>query len=76
MSNDRSDLSGISLRLLGLTILLFVPTIVRNKMVHDHEFNSLPDRQYFASSYDQVEKELKIHLEKGRGKSGEACTIS
>ncbi|KAI2494977.1 hypothetical protein MHU86_19537 [Fragilaria crotonensis] len=49
---------------------------LRNKLVHDHEFNSLPDRQYFASSYDQVEKELKMHLSKRKGKTGEACTIS
>lgn len=45
---------------------------IRNKMVHDHEFNSLPDRAQFAKSYDSVEKELK---EKLRGDSSSSSCI-
>ena len=35
---------------------------IRNKLVHDHNFNALPDRVHFAKSYDSVEKELKQKL--------------
>ena len=45
---------------------------IRNKLVHDHNFNSLPDREHFAKSYDSVEKELK---EKLHGSSS-GCIIS
>lgn len=46
---------------------------LRNKIVHDHEFNKLPDRVHFAKSYDSVEKELK---EKLKGSSASGCIIS
>ena len=46
---------------------------IRNKLVHDHDFNKLPDREHFAKSYDSVEKELR---EKLKGKSDGACVIS
>ena len=46
---------------------------IRNKLVHDHDFNKLPDRDHFAKSYDSVEKELR---EKLKGKSDGACIIS
>lgn len=45
---------------------------VRNKLVHDHDFNSLPDRVHFAKSYDSVERELRDKL-KG---SSSGCVIS
>ena len=45
---------------------------VRNKLVHDHDFNALPDRVYFAKSYDSVERELK---DKCRGSSSYGCVI-
>ena len=45
---------------------------IRNKMVHDHDFNALPDRKYFAKSYDSVERELKDKL---RGSSSSGCVI-
>mmetsp|Transcript_14984 Transcript_14984/g.27179 ORF Transcript_14984/g.27179 Transcript_14984/m.27179 type:complete len:121 (-) Transcript_14984:1-363(-) len=48
---------------------------IRNKLVHDHEFNRLPDRVSFAKSYDSVEKELKQHLKHNKSSDG-ACTIS
>ena len=35
---------------------------IRNKLVHEHGFNKLPDRAGFAKSYDSVEKELKAKL--------------
>ena len=47
---------------------------IRNKMVHDHEFNSLPDRAQFAESYDSVEKELKEKLRGGSSRSS-SCII-
>lgn len=45
---------------------------VRNRLVHDHEFNALPDRVHFAQSYDSVEKELR---EKLTG-SSRGCVVS
>ena len=44
---------------------------IRNKLVHDHDFNALPDRVHFAKSYDSVEKELR---EKLKGSSS-GCVI-
>ena len=44
---------------------------IRNRLVHDHGFNALPDRAHFARSYDGVEKELK---EKLRGESS-GCIV-
>eukprot|EP00571_Detonula_confervacea_P004219 CAMPEP_0172315392 /NCGR_PEP_ID=MMETSP1058-20130122/25049_1 /TAXON_ID=83371 /ORGANISM="Detonula confervacea, Strain CCMP 353" /LENGTH=118 /DNA_ID=CAMNT_0013029463 /DNA_START=151 /DNA_END=507 /DNA_ORIENTATION=- len=46
---------------------------IRNKLVHDHDFNALPDRVHFAKSYDSVEKELKGKL---KGPSSSSCVIS
>ena len=46
---------------------------IRNKLVHDHYFNELPDRNYFARSYDSVEKELKDKLRGSSSSSG--CVI-
>mmetsp|Transcript_13444 Transcript_13444/g.24340 ORF Transcript_13444/g.24340 Transcript_13444/m.24340 type:complete len:121 (+) Transcript_13444:140-502(+) len=48
---------------------------VRNKLVHDHDFNALPDRVHFAKSYDLVEKELKAKL-RGSSSSSGGCVIS
>mmetsp|Transcript_2341 Transcript_2341/g.5341 ORF Transcript_2341/g.5341 Transcript_2341/m.5341 type:complete len:119 (-) Transcript_2341:94-450(-) len=45
---------------------------IRNKLVHDHDFNKLPDRVHFAKSYDSVERELK---EKMRGSNTSGCVI-
>jgi hypothetical protein len=44
---------------------------IRNKLVHDHDFNKLPDRVGFAKSYDSVEKELKAKL----NRSSSGCVI-
>ena len=44
---------------------------IRNKLVHDHNFNALPDRVHFAKSYESVEKELKAKLG-----SSSSCVIS
>ena len=44
---------------------------IRNKLVHEHGFNKLPDRVSFAKSYDSVEKELKARIS---GSSG-GCII-
>mmetsp|Transcript_30433 Transcript_30433/g.51896 ORF Transcript_30433/g.51896 Transcript_30433/m.51896 type:complete len:119 (-) Transcript_30433:469-825(-) len=46
---------------------------LRNRLVHDHDFNRLPDRVHFAKSYDSVEKELK---EKLKGSASSGCVIS
>jgi hypothetical protein len=32
---------------------------IRNKLVHDREFNAIPDRPSFVAGFDAVEKELK-----------------
>lgn len=46
---------------------------VRNKLVHDVNFNKLPDRKDFARSFDSVEKELKQKLKEIHGES--SCVI-
>ena len=46
---------------------------IRNKLVHEHNFNQLPDRKHFAKSYDSVERELKEKL-KGSS-SGGSCVV-
>lgn len=46
---------------------------IRNKMVHDHGFNSLPDRKHFARSYDSAERELRDKLKGSSSSSG--CAI-
>ena len=45
---------------------------IRNKLVHDRDFNQLPDRKQFARSYDTVEKELRDKLKE----SSSGCIIS
>ena len=47
---------------------------IRNRLVHEHGFNALPDRTEFAKSYDSVEKELREIL-KNRN-NGSSCVIS
>ena len=47
---------------------------IRNKPVHDHDFNALPDRVHFAESYDSVERELKDKL-RGSSSSSNGCVI-
>lgn len=44
---------------------------IRNKLVHEHGFNKLPDRVSFAKSYDSVEKELKAKI----SGSSDGCII-
>ena len=48
---------------------------IRNRLVHDHDFNRLEDRVHFAQSYDSVEKELKTKLAE-RKSGGDICVIS
>ncbi|CAJ1926272.1 unnamed protein product [Cylindrotheca closterium] len=45
---------------------------IRNRMVHEHGFNALPDRTQFAKSYDSVEQELKDVL---KNRNGSSCVI-
>ncbi|KAL7488065.1 hypothetical protein ACHAW6_013966 [Cyclotella cf. meneghiniana] len=45
---------------------------VRNKLVHEYDFNKLPDRVQFARSYDSVEKELKAKM---KVSSANGCVI-
>ena len=45
---------------------------IRNKLVHDHDFNKLPDRAQFAKQYDTVEKELRDKL---KDSSSGGCII-
>ena len=46
---------------------------LRNKIVHDHECNSIPDRPRFVKDFDEVEKSLRELLPDDKG-SG--CAIS
>ena len=46
---------------------------IRNQLVHDRDFNAIPDRASFAASFDTVEKELKALVPKS---SGSGCLIS
>lgn len=46
---------------------------IRNRLVHEHGFNALPDRTQFAQSFDSVEKELKDVLKNRNGSS--SCII-
>mmetsp|Transcript_4848 Transcript_4848/g.6865 ORF Transcript_4848/g.6865 Transcript_4848/m.6865 type:complete len:121 (-) Transcript_4848:95-457(-) len=48
---------------------------LRNKLVHQHDFNELPDRVGFAKSYESVERELKQKL-KERSGGDSSCIIS
>lgn len=48
---------------------------IRNKLVHEHGFNALPNRNDFAKSYDTVEFELQEVLKQRRGSSS-TCIIS
>ena len=43
---------------------------IRNKLVHERDFNSIPDHNEFAASFEPVEKELQGMLPKDS-----ACVI-
>ena len=45
---------------------------IRNKLVHDRDFNAIPDRAKFAKEFDEVEQELKAMLKS----KGSSCVIS
>jgi hypothetical protein len=56
---------------------------IRNKLVHEHDFNQIPDRKRFIEKFDWSAKELKRVVEerrKARGAItkgvGENCIIS
>mmetsp|Transcript_21000 Transcript_21000/g.49871 ORF Transcript_21000/g.49871 Transcript_21000/m.49871 type:complete len:121 (+) Transcript_21000:161-523(+) len=56
---------------------------IRNKLVHEHDFNSIPDRKRFVEKFDSSAAELKrvvIQRRKARGDMnkgvGESCVIS
>lgn len=47
---------------------------IRNKVVHEHDFNRLPDRPAYVRSFDEVFRRL-AEL-KGRGaRSGGQCSL-
>lgn len=46
---------------------------IRNRLVHEHGFNALPNRKEFANSFDTVEKELQEVLKSQ--KNGSSCII-
>lgn len=50
---------------------------IRNKLVHEHDFNSIPDRSKFITNFDSSSRELKEIL-KRRGKqgAGDTCIVS
>lgn len=45
---------------------------IRNKLVHDRDFNAIPDRATFAKSFDEVEGQLKAMLKS----KGSGCILS
>jgi len=50
---------------------------IRNKLVHEHDFNAIPDRARFIQNFDQSCVELKEILQQRRpGKSLDKCIIS
>jgi hypothetical protein len=55
---------------------------IRNKLVHEHKFDGIPDRSKFIQKFEWSSKELKKIIEerrRGRGakkSGGDACTIS
>mmetsp|Transcript_70186 Transcript_70186/g.196712 ORF Transcript_70186/g.196712 Transcript_70186/m.196712 type:complete len:116 (+) Transcript_70186:168-515(+) len=51
---------------------------IRNKLVHEHDFNKIPDRAKFIKNFEQSAKELKEILKKrNAGKNGgDQCVIS
>lgn len=51
---------------------------IRNKLVHEHGFDAVPDRARFIKNFDQSCQELKGVLRKRRSgkKSGAQCIIS
>jgi hypothetical protein len=51
---------------------------IRNKLVHEYDFNRIPDRAKFIKNFEQSAKELNEILRKRRAgeKSGEQCVIS
>lgn len=44
---------------------------VRNRLVHDRDFNAIPERAEFARGFDEVEAELKAMLKS----SGSSCVV-
>ena len=46
---------------------------LRNKIVHDHECNSIPDRPRFVKDFDEVEASLRALLPDDKGLG---CAIS
>jgi hypothetical protein len=58
----------------------FLATI-RNKLVHEHGFDSIPDRSKFIEKFEWSSKEIKKIVEsrqkaKGKRKRDDSCTIS
>ncbi|KAK3283672.1 hypothetical protein CYMTET_8642 [Cymbomonas tetramitiformis] len=48
---------------------------LRNKLVHERDFNSLPDREKFIERFEKAEKELAWLCADGKGEGGR-CIIS
>jgi hypothetical protein len=50
---------------------------IRNKLVHEYDFNSIPDRTAFIAKFVSAEKELRAILKKhGKGGSSSGgCTV-
>ena len=48
-------------------------TTIRNRLVHERGFDSIPDRSAFVESFRQTEEELKALLPK---EGGSGCVMS
>lgn len=41
---------------------------IRNRLVHERDFNAIPERKDFIQSFNEVEKELKVMIPQKDGK--------
>lgn len=68
--NAARDPAGLPLPAAMQKRMRYLVTI-RNKLVHDRDFNAIPDRADFARSFDEVEAQLNAMLKA----SGGSCAI-
>jgi len=48
---------------------------IRNQLVHERDYNAIPNRAAFAKEFDDIEKELKVMLKNAKNKGGSSCVI-
>lgn len=48
---------------------------IRNKLVHEHDFNAIPDRGRFIQNFEKSSKDLQEILKKRNSKNSDKCII-